>query len=406
MTDSITRQPTEFNLPIAQSQQVALPGDMQASGLYLHVPFCFHKCHYCDFYSIVEDDVDRHLSFAHRLGDELEAWKRQLRPGNAVRTLFIGGGTPTYLSPKARDQVIQHLREQGWLADLREFTVEANPETVDAENLAAWVNAGLTRISIGAQSFQPSLLKALERWHDPASVPKAVDIARQAGITSVSLDLIYAIPGQDVQMLKDDLQQAIALEPDHLSVYSLTFEPRTALYQRMRQGQILPQAEDDAADLHDLVEQVLESAGYERYEISNWVRNSDKRDHRCQHNLLYWQTENWLAAGPSAAGHVDGLRWTNTRHLGKYLDSTGIAPMEECEQTNASSRISDFLMMGLRVMEGIPMHTLHQQLSEQDPRQGTITRLIDLGLLENKDRHLRLTHQGLRLADSVLVELM
>jgi len=269
--------------PASRRSTQASPPAVQ--GLYLHVPFCFHKCHYCDFYSIVEpkDKPDRQEAFTDALIAELNqaAKTHRLTP----MTLFVGGGTPTLLRPELWAKLLDALHSLGVMDQVTEFTVEANPETVTAELMAVLTGGagenggpgggsggGVNRVSLGAQSFNLDQLKTLERWHDPQTVPKAVRLVRDAGIDNFNLDLIFAIPGQTLDLLDQDLDAALALEPTHLSCYSLIFEPNTPLTQKMKLGRISPVGEDLEGQMYDHVIRRLDDAGFEHYEISNWAK--------------------------------------------------------------------------------------------------------------------------------------
>ncbi|NJL31089.1 MAG: radical SAM family heme chaperone HemW [Phycisphaerales bacterium] len=277
------------------------------NAVYVHIPFCFHKCHYCDFYSIVDSPGpnNRQPQFLDTLILELHRRSGQLhlRP----HTLFVGGGTPTYLAPPLWTRFLSSFHEHRILDEVAEFTVEANPETVTSALLDQLVHGGVNRISMGAQSFQPDLLKTLERWHDPASVAHACNLARQAGIRNLNLDLIFAIPGQTMAQLDADLDALLTLEPQHLSCYGLTYEPGTALLEKLQLGRVQRLDEDLEKVMFEHVITRLTWAGYEQYEISNFALPGQQ----CQHNLHYWANDNWLGLGPAAASHVNGYRWKN-----------------------------------------------------------------------------------------------
>lgn len=384
------------------------------AALYVHVPFCFHKCHYCDFYSIV-DDADtpdpprradnaapgiarprRDAVFVRRLIAELGHRARQidLRP----QTIFIGGGTPTLLAPHLWTALLGELIRLGVPVDAREFTVEANPETVTDELLAVLRNGGVNRLSLGAQSFHPGLLKALERWHEPASVAQALARARDAGIDNINLDLIFAIPGQTMDMLDADLDAALALEPTHLSCYSLIYEPNTAMTQRLKLGQIDPADEETERAMYERVIRRLAEAGFDHYEISNWARPG----FQCEHNLHYWRNANWLGAGPSAASHVDGWRWKNQAHLGSYLATNGEPPITDVERLPHDQSIGEQLMLRLRMRRGADAAWLTEHLADDGERWRTIEGFVVQGLLERDAEGVRLTPEGLFLADGVM----
>ena len=379
------------------------------TGLYLHVPFCFHKCYCCDFYSIV-DDRDRQAAFTRRMTAEI-AELGPLAPA-PIRTIFVGGGTPTLLRAELWADLLQALRGAFDLSRLDEFTVEANPETVTDALLAALAGGGVNRLSMGAQSFNPAHLKTLERWHDPASVAAAMRAARRAGITNVNLDLISGIPGQTLDAWLADLDAALALEPAHLSCYSLTYEPNTALTKKLALGQIERIDEGLEAAMFEATIDKLAAAGFEHYEVSNFARKHTHgaaapggRHFRCRHNLMYWENGQWLAIGPSASGHVDGVRWKNVPHLGRYLapGSRG-TPIQDVEKLDPDDSIGEQLMLRLRLIEGAPNDWLNGVLSRE--RRRAIDDLIERGLLERTLAHVRLTRRGLLLADAVISELL
>jgi oxygen-independent coproporphyrinogen-3 oxidase len=375
-------------------------------GLYLHIPFCFHKCHYCDFYSIV-DQRDRQGQFADALIGELGQLAEQtpLRP----ETIFVGGGTPTLLRADLWQRLLEAMQTLGVLDAVTEFTVEANPETVTDELLSVLARGGVNRLSIGAQSFDPTLLKTLERWHEPASVGQAVRAARSAGIEALNLDLIFAIPGQTMDGLDADLDAALALEPTHLACYSLIFEPGTALTQRQQLGQIQPINEDHEAGMYEQVIDRLDAAGFEHYEISNWAKRPEAptgRSHRCRHNLLYWHNANWLGVGPAAASHVAGRRWKNLPHLGQYLAKAPTPPIVDDERLEPGEQVGEQIMLGLRTMDGLSLDWLKKTLAETDPRWQAIDQMTEAGLLKREHDHLRLTRRGLFVADRVVAELL
>ncbi len=318
--------------------------------LYIHIPFCVHKCHYCDFYSIV-DARDRQHALTDRLVAELAALAPHAAP---LRTIFVGGGTPTLLAPSYWERLISALDEWFDLSPIREgrgeWTVECNPETADPALFTLLADAGVTRLSIGAQSFQPRLLEVLERRHDPPSVARAVERARRASIEQISLDLIFAICTQTLEELDRDLDAALALEPAHMSCYALTYEPNTPLTRRMQMGRVEPVDESLEVAMYERVVERLAGRGLQRYEVSNFAHEGLE----CAHNLVYWRQGEWLSAGPSASGHVAGWRWKNIPHLGRYLASEGGLPtVVDLETPDPARALGERLMTGLRLREGV-----------------------------------------------------
>jgi oxygen-independent coproporphyrinogen-3 oxidase len=376
--------------------------------VYLHVPFCFHKCHYCDFYSIA-DSQDRQDAFVDRMTGEIAAAAQRGVFRKGVQTIFVGGGTPTLLTVEQWRRLLDAMGRSMPLAADGEFTVEMNPETVTRELIDVLRAGGVNRASIGAQSFDLRHLKTLERWHDPRNVGRSVAILRHAGIDNINLDLIFAVPGQTVDDWRRDLDAALALEPSHISCYGLMYEPNTPLTRRMQIGEVTPVSDDVEAAMYEGTMAALAAAGFEHYEISNWAKN---RDRRCRHNMLYWHNDNWWAFGPSASGHVNGLRWKNVPRLGDYLDAGNgsLPPIVDVEVSDQVTVAGEQFMLGLRLIEGLASNEVERLLSisglRAHDRRATIERHRASGLLEIADDHLRLTRRGLLLANDVLVDLV
>lgn len=397
--------------------------------MYLHLPFCFHKCHYCDFYSVVDRaDQDRQATFTDALIAELRGWSERLE-GWRPRTIFAGGGTPTYLRPELWTKLLEVMRDLGLIEQCVEFTVEANPETVTPALMRQLAAGGVNRVSIGAQSFQRESLEALERWHDPDNVPRAVDACRAAGIDNLSLDLIFAIPGQTLAMLDDDLSSLVALRPTHLSTYGLTYEPNTPLTARLRLGKVIAIDEDTQRAMYQHVLDRLDTEGFEHYEVSNWAKRGSgaggrgsgrigegfsrpqtpdpkPRTTRCAHNLAYWHNLNWLGVGPGAASHVEGHRWRNVPNLSTYLATSPRPATIDHERLPPDQQVGERLMLGLRLAEGLPLSWIEQHIAPTDHRHDSIDEMIDINMLERTDGHLRLTRRGLFVADSVIAKLL
>jgi oxygen-independent coproporphyrinogen-3 oxidase len=391
------------------------------ASLYVHVPFCFHKCHYCDFYSFV-DNRDRQDAFVDRLERELDALAAHAGP---LRTIFVGGGTPTLLRADLWERVLARVRSAFDLREIEEFSVECNPETAGAELFDVLVAGGVDRLSFGAQSFDPRHLKTLERWHDPASVERAIELARAAGIARTSLDLIFAIPGQTLGEWSSDLERALALGTEHLSCYALTYEPNTAMTKRLSRGEFDAADHDLEADMLELTADRLHAHGFERYEVSNYARPGAA----CLHNLAYWRNEQWLAAGPSASGHAGGHRWKNVPRLDDYLlfDDAGYAPIVDHEPPDVRRALRELIMGGVRVAEGLDLaqldtlsrdaarsiaHETQNPASAEDSEKlreaiiRSIEREVRDGLLEVRGDCVAPTARGMNFADGIARRLM
>lgn len=384
----------------------------KARSLYIHIPFCSHKCHYCDFYSIV-DRQDRQAVFTDRLVRELSA---QAPFAGPIETIFVGGGTPSLLAVPLWGRLLNALGDLYDLSPitsgLGEFTVECNPESVTAELAHTLVQGGVTRASMGAQSFNPRHLKALERLHNPEKVPAALDILRAAGIGRTSIDLIYAIPDQSLGDFDHDLRAALALPIEHISAYALTYEPGTAMTARLHRGEFQQAPDETEAQMYHHALAKLRDAGFERYEVSNHANSTPDHDARCRHNLAYWRQEDWLAAGPSASGHFRGQRWKNTPRLDDYLslEDQGFAPLCDFEPFDARRELMDLLMTSVRLAEGVDAQSAlakAQQWDRQDELRRAAVMCADQGWVRdgNSDRW-RLTDEGYLFADRVARELL
>lgn len=412
-------------LPLRASQGLGEPASHPPiRSLYIHTPFCVHKCHYCDFYSFV-DNRDQQAAFVDRLIGELRALAPHAR-GQPLRTIFVGGGTPSLLRLELWERVLAEVNGLFDLSDIRraragdepEFTVECNPESASPELMGLLRAGGVNRVSIGAQSFNPRHLKTLERWHQPENVAKAINAARAAGISRQSVDLIFAIPGQTVAEWGDDLSQAVALGTTHLSCYNLTYEPNTAMTHRLSRGEFEPVDDETETSMFELTVQRLRGAGLERYEVSNFARPG----HESRHNIAYWLQEQWLAAGPSASGHAlagptmrsGSHRWKNVPRLGDYLASgDGFSPITDHEGPDPARLLRERIMMGLRLASGLDAAELladcHAVSSGSVARLCThAARVQERGHMTIRGDHARwvLTDSGFMIADAIASDLM
>ncbi len=391
--------------PAAQPLGACLPaGRHRARGLYVHVPFCFHKCHYCDFYSFVDREG--------RSGDYLAQLARDVdwtlaRVEGEIDTVFVGGGTPTLLTADELREFTAQIRRFPLSAGF-EWTVEANPETIDLEKARVLAASGVNRVSIGAQSFDPRHLKTLERWHDPANVARAAGFLREAGIANFNIDLIFGIPGQTLAEWREDLARALAIGPEHLSCYGLTYEQNTAMTKRLERGEFEPCDDALEAEMYEATVDTLAAAGFARYEVSNYARAGRE----CRHNLVYWRNEPWWAIGPSASGFVAGHRYKVVPRLGDWLarasgDDAG-QPVVDHEAPDEARHASEALMIGLRLAEGIGAELERRAVEIQPARAAVIAKAIADGLLERDlaAERLRFTRRGMLLANEVLTELV
>jgi oxygen-independent coproporphyrinogen-3 oxidase len=356
--------------------------------LYVHVPFCAHRCGYCDFVTVVGRSA-QHGAYVDALLRELELESGML--AERLETVYLGGGTPTFTEPAELARLLASLPPAG------EVTVEANPETVTPALAELLRGAGVTRVSLGAQSFQPRLLAVLERAAQPDAVRRAFYHLRDAGFDNISLDLIYGIPGQSPSDLDRDLAEAIALVPEHLSCYELEAKPGTR-FTHAHGRQLLQQAEAIEGYFEQVVE-TLTSAGYRWYETANFSRDG----RRSRHNLAYWLGRDYLGLGIGAVSTVAGRRWRNAPKLAAYLAALaeGRRPPRELEALDAETRRRERLMLGLRLDEPVPAEAVDSVLDGV-----AFDRLQGLGLVERRNGGLVLTERGRFLGGGVTADLL
>jgi oxygen-independent coproporphyrinogen-3 oxidase len=389
--------------PEAPSLDPSVLPEAGIEGLYVHVPFCFHKCHYCDFYSITRQTDGRMARFVDLVLAEAAQWEgRNWRP----RTVFFGGGTPSLLPLRQMRRLIEGLHERFDLSAVDEWTVEVNPATATLEYCPVLRGIGVNRLSFGAQSFAPGELKTLERHHDPTDVPRSIELARSAGFARLNVDLIYGIPGQDLASWDASLSAAIALGTGHLSCYGLTYEPNTPMAVKKRLGQFKAVDEDVELRMLHHTRQRLAAVGLQAYEISNYATPGEE----CRHNLVYWTGGNYLALGPSGSSHVSGWRWRNRPHLGEWEDAVGAGtvPAVDVEHLSPQRRAGELAMLLLRLSRGIEFDDFSARTGA-DARElfdEPLRRLGGLGLIVTDAHAVRLSRSGLDVADAVAAEFL
>ncbi len=385
----------------------------QAAGLYIHIPFCSSKCWYCDFTSYVgrEDACEPYLGALRReLLLRLPAWSQVI-----FDSLYVGGGTPTVIPANLlADFIGQTLALISKTHDI-EVTVEANPGTLDEAVISRLLEAGVNRLSIGVQSWHTEELARLGRRHSPRAASAAITAARSAGCTNISLDLMLGLPAQTTSTWDETLQRSLALQPEHLSVYTLTLEPGTPLAREAQTTALdLPDGER-CAELYEMARNRLAQAGYGHYELSNWARRrqGESADARypgfaSRHNLHYWHNERYLGLGVSAFSFDGFTRWGNTRLLDEYLDALGQNRLPVSEQESLSGReaLGETIMLGLRLLDGVYWDELVARYGIDARAQYAhqIAELSAEGLLEADALGMRLTPRALYVANRVLSE--
>ena len=363
--------------------------------LYVHMPFCVHRCGYCDFVTAV-GRRDQHAAYVAAVLGELELERALL--AEPLETVFVGGGTPTFTEPAALERLLAGLPQAA------EVTVEANPETVTAEIAALLTRHGVNRVSLGAQSFQPPLLSVLERRAAPDDVRRAVHTLRDANVDNISFDFIYGIPGQSAADLEADIEQALLLRPEHMSWYELEAKPGTRFTHRF--GEELGRQVEAMEGYFELVVTRLTEAGYRWYETANFALSPELdggRDLRSRHNLAYWLGRDYLGVGVGAVSTVDGVRRRNTPRLAAYTATIGAGerPAREVEPLTDEVRLRERLMLGLRLDLPVRLEDVKAAIDE-----AALARLTELGLVETSAAELRLTPRGRRLGGGVTAELL
>lgn len=349
-------------------------------GLYVHVPFCAVRCGYCDFntYTATELEGVSQEDYPSQAVAEMVFASRVLQdsgvPPRPLSTVFFGGGTPTLLGPEAVVSMLAQAERLFGLAPGAEVTVEANPDSVSAQDLRQLADGGVTRVSLGVQSNDLAVLATLDRTHDPRRVPEVVQWVKDAGL-QVSLDLIYGTPGETLESWRNTLLSALDLEPDHISAYALIVERGTALAARISRGELAAPDDDLHAEMYTLADELLEQAGYSWYEVSNWARTSD---HRSRHNLSYWNSDDWWGIGPGAHSHLGGVRWWNVKHPSAYAAriAHGVSPAHAREVLSANAAHIERILLRIRLREGLDAQSVPEE------HRPLLAEWVSRGLLE------------------------
>ena len=371
-----------------------------AFGIYVHVPFCATRCGYCDFNTYTPGELGGATpgGWLDAVRIELRLAAARLGGRRAVRTVFVGGGTPSLLGADGLAAVLDAIRAEFDLEPGAEITTESNPESTSPRFFADLRAAGYTRISLGMQSTAPHVLAVLDRVHSPGRAPAAAAEARAEGFEHVNLDVIYGTPGETDDDLARTIDAALGAGIDHVSAYALIVEEGTALARRVRRGEIPAPDDDVLATRYEMLDSRLSGAGFEWYEVSNWSRPGGE----CRHNLGYWNGGEWWGAGPGAHGYVDGVRWWNVKHPSAYAEtlSRGELPIAGREEPTPSERHLEEVMLRVRLREGMPASVL-----ADDERSHAETLCAD-GLLRRHGDSLVLTDRGRLLADAVVRDLL
>lgn len=373
----------------------------RAGALYIHVPFCAAKCRYCDFYSLATGQSEAGI-FLQALAAEMRSQAPSL--GKPLASVFVGGGTPTSIGQACLEELLAIPAD--WIGCDTEFSVEANPGTVDGPGVETLIRAGVNRVNLGVQSFMDEELKNLGRIHSTRQARDAFHMLRQAGLQNIGLDLIYGIPGQSLQSWQASVAQALDLGPQHLSCYCLTFEENTPLWQDLQAGRVeeMDEAEQEACWRHAI--SAGADAGLEHYEISNFA----KPGRQCRHNLTYWHNMPYIGLGPGAASYLGGVRRTNDPDLAAYVSAllSGQAAPASQEQLTGRSAMAETVMLALRLTQGLDLQAFEDRYG-QDVRQvfpRSISRYLQTMGLEVQNRHLRIPASALFVSNEILADIL
>lgn len=379
---------------------------IMARGVYIHIPFCHQICNYCDFNKVFfkNQPVDEYIEC---LGKEMElAVAKQPQAYEKIETIFLGGGTPTSLSPEQLDRLLTLIKNNISLDHIVEYSTEANPDELTVAKMHVLKKHGVNRLSLGVQSFDQELLRKLGRTHENEHVFETIRHAKEIGFTNISIDLMYGLPGQSIEQWQETLDQAFALDLQHYSAYSLIVEPKTIFFNLMNKGRLPLPGEDSEAAMYDMLMNQMEQQGFQQYEISNF----GKEGRESKHNLIYWNNEEYAGFGAGASGYLEGVRYTNHGPLKKYMDAvdSGELPIHHQNTVTKKEMVEEEMFLGLRETAGINKKHFYNKYGKtiRDIFDKQLTKLIDQQLLIEDDTSIRLTREGRFVGNEVFQEFL
>lgn len=388
--------------------------------LYIHIPFCVQKCRYCDFYSAAATAQEK-LQYTELLCREIRSWGKILREQYSVYTIFMGGGTPTCLTPDCLEKIGEEVRESFDCDALTEFTTEANPGTVTKEHLAVWQQMGINRVSLGLQSAQNRELQMLGRIHSYEEFLTTYQMIRQSGMDQINIDVMAAIPEQTLESYQDTLEKIVSLNPEHISSYSLIVEPETVFWDWEKNGTLKRVDEDTDRQMYEWTGKYLQQMGYHRYEISNYCRSGME----CKHNCVYWTGGEYLGLGVNASSYLNGYRFrvpVSQKSYRSYVDricqlagndsadlQNAIQGMDELEIIDQKEQMEEFMFLGLRMMAGVSEEEFFRRFgsSMMDVYGDVIKKYQTMDLISRKDNgRVALTEKGIDVSNSILADFL
>lgn len=374
---------------------------MMNKSIYIHIPFCKSKCYYCNFISYTNLNlIDKYIKF---LKKEISLYKEDLLNSN-IETIYIGGGTPSVLSAKQISKIIQEIKKYDKLENLKEFTIEINPKTVNKKKLKEYKNLGINRLSIGLQSTDNEILKKIGRIHTFEIFKKKYKLARDLGFENISLDLMFGLPGQSIDIFKKTLKKVISLNPEHISAYSLKVEKGTKFYQLKKENKLNLPSEILDRKMYKSLINILENNNYNLYEISNF----SKKGYKSKHNLAYWYRNNYFGFGIAAHGFLDSKRYGNFLDFENYFKSIkeGKKPIKSIEILNKEEKIFEEIMLGLRLKEGININKLNKKykIDFLDRYKKVIISLKKQGVIKLKKNRLFIKKEFFNVSNQIISE--
>ncbi len=384
-----------------------------AAALYVHIPFCAAKCHYCDFVSYVSgENSDTQESEAVNLYlaallKEAGFHQAKVSPtGAVIKSLYLGGGTPTRLTARQLFMLLEYLQQVFALSGQAEITVEGNPGTINKEKLEALQIQGCNRLSLGVQSFEDRELQALGRIHTVQDVYNTYNLAQEAGFANINLDLMYGLPGQELSGWRKNLRTAVSLNPEHISLYQLNIEKGTPFFSLQNKGLLAEFEQDEAFYMYEEAINYLTDSGYCHYEISNFAKPA----YESRHNQVYWRNQEYIGIGAGASGYLAGRRYTNLAVLADYeaMLTQGARPLAQEETIDTELAMTETMFLGLRLLEGVDKNEffLHFGIQINEHYGKAIDKLTEQGLIEETQNRVRLTRQGLYIANQVMMEFL
>lgn len=374
-------------------------------GMYIHIPFCHQICHYCDFNKVFfkNQPVDEYIE---SIGTELAIMKEEGHSFKNLETVFLGGGTPTALSEKQLERLLEIIHQYVDVSSLREFSTEANPDELTNGKLSVLKNGGVGRLSIGVQSFDTELLKRIGRTHGADDPIRVIENARKIGFENISIDLIYGLPGQTTEQWEETLNKALSLDLPHYSGYSLIVEPKTVFYNLMNKGKLPLPGEDMEATMFATLIDRMEKAGRRQYEISNFSILGKESIH----NLIYWENDEYAGIGAGAHGFVKGQRYANIGPLKKYMESTdnGVRPIMSQHEVTTIEAMEEEMFLGLRKTDGVSTRLFENKFGKTltEVYGSVIEELSNKGLVQISEDHIKLTRKGIFRGNEVFQEFL